>query len=601
MDPVHVPHSVKSEKPRCVEAHVNSTRQHSQGRPEMATIHDDDERLLAQIGYKQELRREFTRWSTISYAISILGVLGSQPATYGVPISVGGPATAVWAWFIGSIMAYVIATSVSELVSAYPTAGGMYFVTKKVVPEDKVPIWAWCIGWCNFLGQACGVASIAYTIGQMVLAGVSMNSGMLGDGSYTYSPKPWTTVVVAIICLFIFAIICSLTTKKLHQIILWFAPINLLATIIIGVVLLVYTARTESGLRTAQFVFCDFRDLSGWGSTVFSFLLGFLNVAWVMTDYDATTHMSEETHDAGIQGPRAIRFAIITAGLQGWFLNIVFTFCLTENYMEDIVGSPTGLPVAQIFLNAVGNRGGSAMLAMVLLIQFFTGASAMLANARMAYAFARDEALPFSDQFSEIWEWSGTPVKAVWLVAFFCMALNLIGIGSTQTITAIFNLCAPCLDLSYVAVIAARRFYHLPTIETGKYTLGWKSLPLNILAIVWVGFISIVLFFPPIYPVTALNMNYAVAVAAFVAIFALSWWWLGARHRYTGPRTIDIMENVPVVDPDEHPPHYQHTSSYGSISPDLEAESHLQPKAFSSQDSSDHEAIASSRHSRSSM
>ena len=96
----------------------------------MGTIDDDDERLLARIGYKQvtstrndtpeplklkqfpqELRREFNKWSTISYAISILGVLGSQPATYGVPISLGGPATAVWAWFIGSCMAYAIASS----------------------------------------------------------------------------------------------------------------------------------------------------------------------------------------------------------------------------------------------------------------------------------------------------------------------------------------------------------------------------------------------------------------------------------------------------------------------------------------------------------
>lgn len=32
----------------------------------------------------------------------------------------------------------------------------------------------------------------------------------------------------------------------------------------------------------------------------------------------------------------------------------------------------------------------------VILVQFFTGCSAMLANARMTYAFARDEALPLS-------------------------------------------------------------------------------------------------------------------------------------------------------------------------------------------------------------
>jgi amino acid transporter len=59
---------------------------------------------------------------------------------------------------------------VAELVSAYPTAGGMYYVTKHVVPPEHVAGWAWVIGWCNFLGQAAGVASLAYTVSQMVLA-----------------------------------------------------------------------------------------------------------------------------------------------------------------------------------------------------------------------------------------------------------------------------------------------------------------------------------------------------------------------------------------------------------------------------------------------
>lgn len=72
----------------------------------------------------QELRREFSKWSTVSYAISILGVLGSVPATLGQPLAVGGPGTAVWCWLIGSCMALLIGSSVAELVSAYPTAGG---------------------------------------------------------------------------------------------------------------------------------------------------------------------------------------------------------------------------------------------------------------------------------------------------------------------------------------------------------------------------------------------------------------------------------------------------------------------------------------------
>lgn len=88
------------------------------------------------------MSRHFTKWSTISYAVSVLGVLGSMPATFGVPLSLGGPASTVWAWLVGSIMASIISASgknmpqpgdsvlsiiVAELVSAYPTAGGSEF------------------------------------------------------------------------------------------------------------------------------------------------------------------------------------------------------------------------------------------------------------------------------------------------------------------------------------------------------------------------------------------------------------------------------------------------------------------------------------------
>lgn len=153
----------------------------------MTTLHDDDELLLARIGYRQEFRREFSKWSTISYAISILGVLGSVPATFGFPLAAGGPATAVWCWLFGSCMAMCIGSSVAELVSAYPTAGGMYFVTAHVVPEDKVPIFSWIQGWCNLLGQTAGVSSLSYSISEMLLAAVRMNS-TYKNGEYSFTP-----------------------------------------------------------------------------------------------------------------------------------------------------------------------------------------------------------------------------------------------------------------------------------------------------------------------------------------------------------------------------------------------------------------------------
>ncbi|EEH08977.1 amino acid permease [Histoplasma capsulatum G186AR] len=388
------------------------------GSSTMATIQDDDERLLARIGYKQELRREFSKWSTVSYAISILGVLGSVPATFGPPLAAGGPATAVWCWFIGSFMAMCIASSVAELVSAYPTAG-------------------------------------------------------------------------------------------------------VLASIAICVSLLVLTPEKQS----AKWVFTNVTNGSGWNSKAFSFLLGFISVAWTMTDYDGTTHMSEETHDAAIRGPIAIQSAILVSGIFGWMLTVTMCFCLSD--LDKILDSPTGLPAAQIFLNAGGRTGGTIMFSFSILVQFFTGCSAMLADTRMTYAFARDDALPFSEFFAKVNPYTLTPVNAVWFVVFFSICLNCIAIGSTQTATAIFNITAPALDLSYIAVILAHQLYKnkVRFIE-GPFTLGKWGTPLNMISIAWVLFISVVLFFPPTRPITAENM------------------------KYTGPRTKNMLQSVETDDID---------------------------------------------------
>ncbi|QSS51294.1 hypothetical protein I7I53_06582 [Histoplasma capsulatum var. duboisii H88] len=259
--------------------------------------------------------------------------------------------------------------------------------------------------------------------------------------------------------------------------------------------------------------------------------------------------MSEETHDAAIRGPIAIQSAILVSGIFGWMLTVTMCFCLSD--LDKILDSPTGLPAAQIFLNAGGRTGGTIMFSFSILVQFFTGCSAMLADTRMTYAFARDDALPFSEFFAKVNPYTLTPVNAVWFVVFFSICLNCIAIGSTQTATAIFNITAPALDLSYIAVILAHQLYKnkVRFIE-GPFTLGKWGTPLNIISIAWVLFISVVLFFPPTRPITAENMNYAICVAGFIALFSLSWWWLSARRKYTGPRTKNMLQSVETDDID---------------------------------------------------
>jgi len=84
------------------------------------------------------------------------------------------------------------------------------------------------------------------------------------------------------------------------------------ASIAISIALLTLTPN----LLPASQVFGNVTDGSGWGSRGFSFLIGFLSVAWTMTDYDATTHISEETRKAAIRGPVAITQAVIISGVR---------------------------------------------------------------------------------------------------------------------------------------------------------------------------------------------------------------------------------------------------------------------------------------------
>ena len=85
---------------------------------------------------QQVYKREFSWLSCISFAVSIPGLFASVAITFVYPLEAGGAASAVWCWLISGAGCMCIALSVSELVSAYPTSGGLYFTCKYLAPEN---------------------------------------------------------------------------------------------------------------------------------------------------------------------------------------------------------------------------------------------------------------------------------------------------------------------------------------------------------------------------------------------------------------------------------------------------------------------------------
>jgi amino acid transporter len=122
----------------------------------------------------QVFKREFGYLATFSFAVSISGLFACITTTFVYPLTAGGASSAVWAWLISGAGCLCIAASVAELVSAYPTCGGLYVVyiqsfvssyfaaryytVSRLAPPAWVPVVCWIDGWLNLLGQIAGIA-----------------------------------------------------------------------------------------------------------------------------------------------------------------------------------------------------------------------------------------------------------------------------------------------------------------------------------------------------------------------------------------------------------------------------------------------------------
>jgi amino acid transporter len=177
-----------------------------------------------------------------------------------------------------------IACSVAELVSAYPTSGGLYYTVSRLAPKEWVPSISWVTGWLNLLGQVAGIASSEYGSAQLLLAAVSMGS------DFTYYPTTGQVIGVMAALSVLAGLLNSLSTYWMEKMTKTYVIFHV-AILVSGCIALL--AKTDNK-HSANYVFTHVESDSGWSPTSFSFLFGFLSVSWVMTDYDATAHITEE-------------------------------------------------------------------------------------------------------------------------------------------------------------------------------------------------------------------------------------------------------------------------------------------------------------------
>jgi amino acid permease (GABA permease) len=492
----------------------------------------DDERLLHELGYAQELRRHMSGFSNFAVSFTIISILSGCLTLYGYGLNTGGPVLIVWGWPFVGLMTLFVGLAMAEVCSSFPTAGGLYYWAAKLAPSNG-PAWSWFTGWFNFLGQ------VAVTAGIDFGAAFFLNAFL--DLQFSFDARPWHTIVLFAAILLLHGLINTRGVgliARLNDISVWWHIIGVL--IIVGALVFV-----PGKHQSASFVFGHFVNHTGWGSTFYVALLGLLLAQYTMTGYDASAHMTEETRDAARSGPRGIVNSIVVSVIAGWVLLIGLTFAI-QSY-SSATGTATGVPPAQIFIDAVGSTGGKLLLLIAIGAQLFCGMASVTANSRMIYAFSRDGALPASQVWHRINPRTHTPTNAVWLAAVGAFILGLPYLWNVTAYSAVTSIAVIGLYIAYV-LPTFLRLRRGADFRRGPWHLGRWSRPIGIIAVVWVAFITVLFMLPTGNPITASNFNYTVIAVAVVLGFAGIWWLASARHWFKGPKVQGTPEELAAIE-----------------------------------------------------
>jgi amino acid transporter len=512
-----------------------------------------DERRLAELGYKQELNRSWSGFSNFAISFSIISILAGCFTNFGAGWNNGGPISISWSWPILSAFILLIGFTMSELVSAFPTSGGIYWWASKL----GGPMAGFYTGWLNLIGLVAVTAGVSYGCATFIDLTISTYSeSFAGDYSLT---RVFIIFLVVLAGASVLNIFSSHLMAIMNNVSVWW---HVAGAAIIVLILIVVPDQHQSFayVFTERFNNSGFDggDTSGFPYWLAIVPFGFLLTQYTITGFDACAHLSEETSSASMAAAKGIWRSIFYSALGGYILLLCVVFAV-PNAAD---GSPDnagvgGGGVAYIFVNAMGTNWATAVLFISASAQFFCATSCLTSASRMTFAFSRDRAIPGSRIWSALTA-KRVPANAVLGVAVAAAIVTLpalleVNVGTAEApllvpvaFYAVTSIAVIGLYLSF-AIPIYLRWRHGERFEVGAWNNGAKYKWMNPIAVAEIVIVSIYLMMPFVPGAVPFSehfewkfVNYAPIVTLGALALLTVWWYSSAREWFKGPiRNID--------------------------------------------------------------
>ncbi|KAJ3236628.1 hypothetical protein HDU81_010592 [Chytriomyces hyalinus] len=513
-----------------------------------------DEARLGQLGYRQELLRALNAFANFGIAFTILSEpMSVLPLIY-MGLGAGGPRGMLITWPVVSFFSAFVAASMAEIVSSYPTSGGLYYWAASLAGPAWAPYASYMTGYFNFLGLTGLCSGTAYAFGQFFVN--CFNPPLEPTGW----PAKLVTLFAGMTSLIISGALASFGARAVNfmgKACFWLNAVGL-AAIVLSVFIASPTKIPPSQLYETWSNLTGFPD--AWAATI-SVLLACLTY----TGYDSAAHLAEETLNPAVQGPKSIGYAILGTFVSGFFALFFILSTIDESRFPSLYESGSAA-LMDIFSSTVGYKTGVAFNGLLMCIAITNMFGLLIAHARMTFAFSRDGALPGSAWLHQLGGWGKgggggssegfqkVPLRATLLIVALDCAVLIPSLYSSVLYTAINSFGVIGIYLSYLVPIFLRALED-EKFPRGPFSLGPWGKPVAIVAVLFLCFSSIALVLPTVYInpddyllpdnitldynayiVDYLSVfNWAPVVVIAVFIISNAFWVLYARHWFKGP------------------------------------------------------------------
>lgn len=224
--------------------------------------------------------------------------------------------------------------------------------------------------------------------------------------------------------------------------------------------------------QPASFVFTEFNNGTGWKSSGIAFIVGLINPSWSFSCLDSACHLAEETLKPRTDITKAILSTVTIGFVTAFTYSIAMFFCIKD--LEEIVNSSTGMPILDIFYQALNNKAGAICLGVLI---FMTACGCTISShtwqTRLCWSFARDNGLPFSKYLAVVDPKLGVPLNA----HIFVLSVLLFWVFSTWPVMLLSTLWLLDVLLSFFCLILSQHFVYFTVVETTLSTdlSGWVT------------------------------------------------------------------------------------------------------------------------------